>query len=134
MVLEQQVANRVNIEGEIMHKAKVLAIHCIDLRFQQTIDQDLEQKAGYGHFDRIAWPGASLDFDNVKKSALISLKLHDPDQIEIYEHEDCGAYGNDNSPSLHKANAQRLADALIETKPDLKVETLLVTFDGIQKL
>ena len=117
-----------------MHKAKILAIHCIDLRFQEMIDRDLQTRAGYGYFDRIAWPGASLDFDNVKDAALLSLKLHDADEIVIYEHEDCGAYSNDNSPAAHKANAQKLADELVKVKPNLKVETFMVTINGIQKL
>src|SRR3989344_3087490 len=106
-----------------MHKAKLLAIHCIDLRFQEIVDKDLESRAGYGHFDRISWSGSSLDFENVEKSALVSIKLHDPDEVIIYEHEDCGAYGEDNSNEIHKTNAQKLAQALLEIKPDLKIHT-----------
>ncbi len=117
-----------------MHKAKILAIHCIDLRFQQMIDEDLRKRAGYGHFDRIAWPGASLDFENVRDSALVSLRLHDPDEVLIYEHEDCGAYGQNNSEGAHRDNAQKLADALLEVKPTLKVHTFIATFDGIKQL
>ena len=117
-----------------MHKAKILAIHCIDLRFQEIIDEDLRAKASYGHFDRISWPGASLDFENVRDSALVSLKLHDPDEILIYEHEECGAYGQENSEDIHRANAQRLAGALLQEKPSLKIQTLLAAFGGIKKL
>lgn len=134
MLVEQLGDNRTIIKEADMHKAKILAIHCIDLRFQEMIDQDLHQKAGYGKFDRISWPGASIDFDNVKKSALISLRLHDPDEILIYEHEECGAYGQQNSNDSHRANAQKLAAALIEAKPSLKVQTLIATFNGINRL
>ena len=116
------------------HKAKFLAIHCIDLRFQETIDTDILNRTSYGTFDRISWPGASIDLGNVKKAADISLRLHDPDEILIYEHVDCGAYGNDNSPETHKKNAQKLATALKEIKPGLQVTTLLVTFEGVKEL
>lgn len=134
MLVEQLDDNRTIIKETEMHKAKILAIQCIDLRFQEMVDQDLHQKAPYGKFDRISWPGSSLDFENVKKSALVSLKLHDPDEILIYEHEDCGAYGEKNSNEAHRANAQKLADVLLQEKPGLKVKTLIATFNGIQSL
>ncbi len=112
----------------------MLAIHCIDLRFQKSVDEDIKTRVPYGEFDRISWPGASIDFENVKKACAISLKLHDPEDIIIYEHEDCGAYGEDNSPQTHKQNAQKLAGALKEIKPGLQVITLIATFEGIKEL
>lgn len=117
-----------------MHKAKILIIHCIDLRFQQMIDYDIKSRANYGQFDRIAWPGASIDFNNVKAAALVSLKLHDPDEVIIYEHEDCGAYGDNNSQSTHLKNAQKLAESLKLNKSTLKNTLLIATFHGIKEL
>ena len=117
-----------------MHKAKALAIHCIDLRFQKAIDADIQTRVPYGEFDRISWPGSSIDFENVKTAASVSLRLHDPDEIIIYEHEDCGAYGQDNSPETHKKNAQKLSGALKEIKPSLQVTTLIATFEGVKEL
>lgn len=117
-----------------MHKAKLLIIHCIDLRFQEAIDEDVKKQAKYGEFDRIAWPGASIDFENVKNASEVSLKLHGPDEVIIYEHEDCGAYGQDNSPETHKTNAQKLANALKEANPNLKVSIKIATFKGIKEL
>lgn len=117
-----------------MHKAQTLIIHCIDFRFQEKIDNDLKNRNLAGNFDRISWPGASIDFENVKNAASISLRLHDPDEIVIYEHEDCGAYGEDNSKETHKANALKLAEALKEIKPSLKVTTLIAMFEGIKPL
>lgn len=116
------------------HKAEALAIHCIDLRFQQMIDEDLEKKELEGKFDRISWPGASKDSDNVLKSASISIRLHDPDIALIYEHEDCGAYGEDNSEQTHRKNAQELAGRLKQIKPTLQVSILIATFEGIKEL
>ena|SRR3989344_9277306 len=117
-----------------MHKAKILAIGCTNLRFQKIVDQDLQIRSHYGEFDRISWPGASQDFENVKKSALISLKLHDPDRTIIYEHEDCGAYGDNNSETAHKSNATKLKKALLKEKPQLQVETLIATLQEIKDL
>lgn len=116
------------------HKAKILAIHCIDLRFQQMINEDILKRVKHGEFDRIAWPGTTIDLENVKKSSKVSLKLHNPDEIVIYEHEDCGAYGKNNDFEIHKTNAKLLADSIIIDSPNIKITTLIATFDGIIKL
>jgi len=118
----------------VKDKTKALAIHCIDFRFQKQIEKDLEKRGLFGQFDRIAWPGASRDFENVKKTAQLSIKLHNPDKIFIYEHEGCGAYGQDNSLNTHRKNAQRLKTFLKKTKPKIKITTLVATFEGIKKL
>jgi len=116
------------------HKAQTLVIHCIDFRFHKMIDEDLKKRDLIGKFDRISWAGAAKDFKNVKNNAAISLKLHHPDETLIYEHEDCGAYGQDNSTQTHRANAQKLSAALLKIKPKLKVEILIATFGGIKPL
>lgn len=116
------------------HKAHTLVIECIDFRFQEVIDADIQTRGCKGKFDRIAWPGASKDFDNIESAAKLSLKLHDPNQVLIYEHEDCGAYGPNNSEEAHRENAQKLAKSLKETKPNLQVITLFATFEGIKEL
>ena len=98
------------------------------------IDDDVKTRSNYGEFDRIAWPGAAKDFENVKNAAQISLELHQPDEVIIHEHEDCGAYGEDNSLETHKKNAQTLANSLLETNPNLKITILIATFKGIKEL
>lgn len=122
------------VETERMHKAQALAIHCIDLRFQQSIEEDLKKRELGGKFDRISWPGTSIDLESLKKAGAISLKLHDPDEIIIYEHEDCGAYGQDNSENTHRENARNLATALKRIKPTLIITTLIATNQGIKEL
>ena len=118
----------------VAHKAKALAITCIDYRFQEMIDADLQSRSLNGNVDRISWPGAAKDLANVTQSAQVSLELHDPDVVLIYEHEDCGAYGDDNSTETHRKNAQALADKLKEIKPELEVSTLIATVEGIKEL
>lgn len=118
----------------VKHQAKALIVHCIDFRFQQQIEKDLQNRGLKGQFDRIAWPGASKDLANVKKAAGLSIKLHDPDQVLIYEHKDCGAYEKDDSVQSHQANALELAKSLKEVKPQLETITMIATFDGIKKL
>ena len=117
-----------------VHKTKALAISCIDFRFQKIINQDLTDREFDGQFDRIALPGASKEHDFVIKACDVSIRLHDPDQVLIYEHQDCGAYDQDDSEENHRKNAQKLADSLKMIKPAIKVTTLLATFDGIKEL
>lgn len=116
------------------HKAQALIISCIDWRFQKMIGQDMAGRGFDGNADRISWPGASWDFENVNQAAKLSIQLHDPEEVLIYEHEDCGAYGMDNSEETHRANAQKLALELQSTKPEIKVTTLIAAFDGIKEL
>lgn len=118
----------------VVHKAKALAIHCIDFRFQEMINKHLAESGLTGQFDRISHPGASLDLARVVKNANISIRLHDPDQVLIYEHQGCGAYGKDNSVETHRQNAANLAKALKDIKPGLKIETFFATFEGITNL
>ncbi len=118
----------------VKHKAQTLTIHCIDFRFQKMIDEDLKNRGLFGKFDRISWAGSSKDLENVAANASISLRLHDPDEVIIYEHEDCGAYGENNSEEIHRENAQKLANLLKEIKPQLAVSSLIATLDGVKEL
>lgn len=118
----------------VQHKAQALAITCIDYRFQEMINEDLKNRSLWGNVDRIAWPGASKDFENVKQAAMLSLKLHDPEKVIIYEHRDCGAYGENDLEETHRKSAYNLANSLREIKPKLEVIPLIATFEGIKEL
>src|SRR3989344_6557594 len=107
------------------HKANALRIKCIDWRFAEAIASDTQARGLNGNSDEISWPGASKDFENVSKAAALSIELHDPDEAYIYEHEDCGAYGEDNSMDAHRKNAYKLKAFLEEKKPTMKVTTLI---------
>ncbi len=116
------------------HKAKALRIKCIDWRFAEAIANDTQARGLNGNSDEISWPGASYDFDNVSRAAALSIELHDPDEAYIYEHEDCGAYGSEDSLENHTFYAKKLKTFLEEVKPPIKVTTLIATFDGIREL
>ncbi len=119
---------------KVKHKAKALAIRCIDFRFQEMIKQDLIERGLKGKFDNIAIPGVSKNLKEVVKYAKVSLKLHDPDQVLIYEHQTCGAYGENDSKENHRKNAQKLSEKLKMIKPDLEIVILFATQRGIENL
>ncbi len=115
------------------HKADALVIHCIDLRFQESIQKFLESRELSGKFDRIAWPGTSKEAETVVQASEVSFRLHSPDKVILIEHEDCGAYGEDNRESTHKEKALALAHELKVLKSDIEVEIFMAMLDGTIK-
>lgn len=118
----------------VKHKAEAIAITCIDFRFQEMIDTDLRSRNLNGNCDRIAIAGASKNHEQALQQAQVSLRLHDPDKVLIYEHEDCGAYGQDNSVRTHLQKATQLEVSLRDLKPPIQVTKLFAAFDGIKDL
>lgn len=132
-----------------MHKAKACVITCIDFRFQEQIqdfleDLDLEEK-----FDLITIAGASRDFIKpvdtidgkyVWKQLGLSIKLHDPDEIIFIDHQDCGGYAQDGTipgglektedASLHKKYMTKLKKKVAVKYPDKKVKFFHAALDG----
>jgi len=89
-----------------MHKAKACILSCIDFRFQEQIHNWLEENGYMGKSDLIDVAGASRDLvapikENHKKALMreieLSVNLHDPDEIIIIDHQDCGGYAQDGT-------------------------------------
>mgnify|MGYP003729592339 CR=1 FL=1 len=89
-----------------MHKAKACVLICMDFRFQKQIQKWLEKSGYLGVCDEIIVAGASRDLvkpiETFHKDALLrqielSVKLHDPDEILIIDHQDCGGYAQDKT-------------------------------------
>ena len=74
------------------HTCPCILVHCIDFRFQGTIDK-LIRSLGYnpGDFDRVSVAGGAGNFEILKHHAPLSKRLHDPEMIILTVHEDCGA-------------------------------------------
>lgn len=89
-----------------MHKARACIITCIDHRFHDRIVAFLKEKGYHGCSDKIIIAGGSRDFivpveesdgKYVWKQLGLSIKLHDPDEIVIMDHQDCGGYAQDGT-------------------------------------
>jgi carbonic anhydrase len=116
------------------HMCQALVISCIDFRFitkvrDFLINQGLEDK-----YDLITVPGASLGLKNIAAAILTSIRLHDPDQILIFDHEDCGAYGNNNSKKAHSENLKRARKILLEGRLNKKVKTYITGVKTTQEI
>lgn len=132
-----------------MQKAKLLIISCIDFRFQDYVFNWLKDNQYLGHCDLYSIAGCSRDLvkpldathkENFLRNVGISVKLHDPDEIIILDHQDCGGYAQDDTiPSMlekekdidrHKEFAQKARTILSEIYPSLEIKTMYIGLDG----
>lgn len=116
------------------HKAKALAISCIDFRFVTKVRDFLINQGLNNNYDLIAVPGASLSLPSITKSILTSINLHDPDKIYIFEHEDCGAYKEDNSKKAHYTNLRRAREIIHSDYTKIQVNMYFVNREKIEEI
>lgn len=86
------------------------------------------------NYDLITVPGASLGLENITSSILTSLQLHDPSIIYIFDHEDCGAYGKNNSKKAHTDNLKGAQRILLEDNPNKQVRIFITGFTKIEEI
>lgn len=132
-----------------MHKAKAVIITCMDFRFHDKIQDFLNNQGYLGHCDEIVIAGASRDFikpveaDDGKyvwKQLGLSLKLHEPEEIIIIDHQDCGGYAQDGTipgglkmeDDLHKHTdyLQKLQKKLVKECPGKKISFYYAELQG----
>jgi carbonic anhydrase len=132
-----------------MHKAKRCAITCIDFRFQEKIHRYMEENGYLGNTDIISIAGCSRDIvapidpsqeSNMLRELDISIKLHAPDTIVLFDHQDCGAYAADNTiPSnlakdedknMHRIFSHKAHEYIKERWPNIEVTKLYMPFEG----
>lgn len=112
------------------HTTHAIVVHCIDFRLQKYLDPWLLERFGHDHFDRVSLAGGVFDFYAVLRQVEISDRLHRIKKVVLINHEDCGAYGQEDSYARHKADleeAERKIEALF---PHLDVETYYLHLDG----
>ena len=86
------------------------------------------------NYDLIATPGASLGLEKIADSISTSIRLHEPENIYIFDHEDCGAYGEDNPREAHMRNLKKAKELLIQNYHNKKVLTYISGFDKIEEI
>ena len=116
------------------HQCKALVISCIDFRFVTKIRDYLEDQDLIDNYDLITVPGASLNLNKVSESIATSIKLHGPAKIYIFDHEDCGAYEEDNSREAHTENLIKAKELLNNQYPGKSVKTYVVGFNEIEEV
>ncbi|MFO3797985.1 MAG: carbonic anhydrase [Anaerolineales bacterium] len=107
-----------------------LVVHCIDFRLQKYLDPWLLERFGYDHFDRVSLAGGVFDFYAVLRQIEISDRLHHIKKVVLINHEDCGAYGQEDSYARHKADLEEAKRKIEALFPHLDVETYYLHLDG----
>jgi carbonic anhydrase len=132
-----------------MHKAKACIILCIDFRFQVETQHWLEIHGYLGESDEIVVAGASRDLvvplepfhkESLLRQIELSVKLHDPEEIVIIDHQDCGGYAQDGTipaglsldddKMKHIEYAEKVKQILHEKFPNKNIKTFYVKLDG----
>jgi carbonic anhydrase len=116
------------------HKCEGLIISCIDFRFVTRIRDYLVENNLKDSYDLITVPGSSLNIKDVVGSITTSFKLHQPSKVYIFDHEDCGAYGNDNSEDRHRENLKIAKKTISGINSKIEVRTFMVAFKGVEEI
>ena len=118
----------------------------MDFRFHKTLQHWLEENDYLGHIDEITIAGASRDIVTPKEpfhhDALmhqidLSVQLHDPDEIIICDHQDCGGYKDlipdgttpEEDIAQHTKFLNEAEKVLKDKYPNKKVIKLYITMD-----
>lgn len=89
-----------------MKKAKNCIISCIDFRIQEAFFDWLKESHKLGVSDIIEVAGSTRDIakpikledkDELLRNIEISVVLHNPENIILVDHQDCGGYAQDNT-------------------------------------
>lgn len=118
------------------HHCDALIGTCIDFRFQEFINKWISENFPPKSYDRVAFAGCVKNFEVILDQIRISKRLHDINRAVLINHEDCGAYGQENIPDeeaerlRHSQDLNAAAQKIKEQLPDLEVETYYLHLDG----
>ena len=97
------------------HPCKALVISCIDYRFVTKVRDFILNKGLDGGYDIITVPGASFNLYTI-------------------DHEDCGAYGKNDSEKAHFGNLKKAKIMLLEKYSDKFIQTYISYFGEVKEL
>lgn len=112
------------------HKAESIVITCIDFRLQEAINNWIAQNFKPGTFDRVALAGGVKSLDTIMDQIDIAVGLHHIKKVVLVNHEDCGTYGETNTPQKHAEDLRSAGTKIKAHYPDLGVETYYLHLDG----
>ena len=71
---------------------KSVVICCMDFRFQKVVQELIKENGlDYGDYDLVSIKGGAGNFEQLREHLIVAKKLHNPQQIILTVHEDCGA-------------------------------------------
>jgi len=124
-----------------VYRADACVLACFDHRFDLAMRKFLGRR-GIGPVDQIRIPGGAKalaapdrdsDRDFVLAMTRTSLRLHRPERMLIFGHNECGAYPG-AAPETVAADVIRAAAVVRSAEPSLSVECYFCDFDGIYRI
>ena len=112
------------------HGCEAVVVTCIDFRLQEAINNWISQNFQSKTFDRVALAGGVKNLDAIMDQIDISVKLHHINKVVLINHEDCGAYGEMDTPEKHAQDLQNAKTKIKEKYPQMGVETYYLHLDG----
>lgn len=120
----------------VNHSAEAIIVTCIDFRLQEYINNWISKNFATRTYDRVAFAGCVKNFDTILEQIKISKRLHNIKSVTLINHEDCGAYGEENildKEIEHQRHSEDLKSASEKIKtefPDLEVQTFYLHLNG----
>lgn len=118
------------------HHCEFLVITCIDFRFQEYINKWISENLPPNSYDKAAFAGCVKNFDIILDQTRISKRLHNIKEVILINHEDCGAYGQENIPDqdaehqIHNQDLKKATAAVKSEFPGLAVRTFYLHLNG----
>lgn len=111
--------------SEIMntHECKLLAVCCIDFRFQDDIYAWIHKTFPGQRYDLISQPGSTKELDLLLKEVELCISLHHNYQIILIHHEDCGAYGASGTFETHCQALKKAKNTIHKKFPGIDIQT-----------
>jgi len=126
---------------EEVYKADACALSCFDYRFDTAVRKFFRRR-GVETVDHIKIPGSAKalaapdresDRDFVLSMVRTSVRLHRPDRMLIFGHNECGAYPG-APPETVAADVTCAAAVVRAAIPELPVECYFCDFDGVYQI
>lgn len=133
----------------MINRCRALVISCIDFRVQSAVRAYLEESGLGNDFDLMTVGGVARPFvvntagsrEFLLHQIDVSRRLHDPCEVVLIPHEDCGTYGG--TPAFasraeefdrYREDVARATELILARHPDLKVTTVFAirTDDGFR--
>ena len=127
-------------------RCRAIVLSCVDYRFVEPLRRVLADQGLAGAFDLVAWPGGAAalttrDRPAITDAMVMVCELHNPDEIILAVHHDCGRLGGSARFSGREAEIATLdtalamaAEAVFDHLPGLPCRLLRLDHDGVVSL
>lgn len=112
------------------HTCDACVVSCIDFRLQKHLCQWTDKYLAGKTFDFIRLAGASKELEIILKQIDISFRLHKITEVVLIQHEDCGAYGNENAHEEQIKDLKKAREKILEKYPHFKIDLYYLYLNG----